>query len=605
MSASIRANSAMGLLKSVLAPRLYDTAPPNLYHQSSYSKRIDYSLVVAVGPDNSLVDVRVPTQSGMVLWQPSRGASSCVRMGFIPNNASVSVSTNTHGFVCPKIIANSSNYSAAIQIQMTQLFFNGPLAVPYNNLNNNDQITVNPILAQNFSTARVYNGDLRLICDTVPIGNTALNGYFAAGSVSDTRDVSQITTSAGTVNCFAPVDLVQNSVTTKEGLKEIGAMKGIMSLVGSDIPPFYTNPNADLTDAFGAQFTSLYVPTFSSFPTTGSTAIGPGAGYILSSTWITPWATSTGTSGTLGVVYASTLNGPAIDEFGTYDIEYRFTFQGLETPSGNLAASGHLQCQFWHYYATCSSDGSVTWAIDKDDQYVQDLLVIWGSGQSQYGQKNYTLRSSSRLYTTGYATSGKYIGTIVQLAFVWDYIGGNTNTDVLFGLVQTTAVDGQMTPSLSVRSRSVNERGWAGPARILRWDGMANGQNIRVDGVVHAQCIPNGLTMPFVQTMGARSDAAVDLNTLPWLAELFNGESPLRRNWPLDEYLLYLQREMPALTPATIARWSEDMNSMTLAGTSDSAGVLDAIKDAKRQADVEDVEGQYGMPLAKRPRLQE
>ena len=259
--------SAMALAKSTLAPRIYKTGPPNYYTQTSFSKRLD-----VVG--NFIVDdtglaasgaEKVPTSTGLVTWAPNRGAGSVYHWGIVPQGGQTTCGTYTAN---SNILTNTINGLSLINMvsgsSVITLTYASATAVPYNGQATADLLKVSPDLSQSFSQVRVYSGDLRVICDTVPIGNTALNGYFSAGSVSDSRDVSQVSEGSNPANCFDPSDLVQTSVTAKEGLKEVSVMKGIITLVGSDIQPFYSPPNTDETDTINAGWTTYNITNFNS-----------------------------------------------------------------------------------------------------------------------------------------------------------------------------------------------------------------------------------------------------------------------------------------------------------------------------------------------------
>jgi len=124
--------------------------------------------------------------------------------------------------------------------------------------------------------------------------------------------------------------------------------------------------------------------------------------------------------------------------------------------------------------------------------------------------------------------------------------------------------------SLNIAARSVYGAGELGPARVIRWDGMSNGQQIKVDGVINCQCIPEGSIAPFVQQAAMYSDTAHNLNAITMLAELYNGDSPFRRNWTSESYDNFMRTIFPKLSGQTIAGWEQPK----LIGTAASAGMF-------------------------------
>ena len=543
--------SALSLVKSTLLPRLFKTGPPNYYTQTAFSKRLDVSANFVVNDAGlaASTNEKVPTATGLITWQPNRGAGSIYRWGIVPQGAVRS--------------AGSANCYLLPQGTGTNLVFGSATAVPYNQAVTQDVIKISPDLSQSFSQVRVYSGDLRVICDTVPIGNTALNGYFSAGSVSDSRDVSQVNEGTGNPsNCFNPSDLVQTSVTSKEGLKEISVMKGIITLVGSDIQPFYAPPNTDQTDTQTPGWTTYSAPDGGV-----ATTLAANVFHVFANAMISPWNVQTTTTPIAG--YAPLQNIPTgpINLNGCLDFHVVCSLTS-DTAAADASPGMELVCQFNHIFATCESGtGAVPWGctyVTQQESYVQSL----GQEFSQaYPNPNVdtsgittVFASSPRLYQGSLASTGIYLGT--QIIFQLSNSSSATASTRTYTFNYVT---------YQVSARSVYNQGELGPTRIIRWDGMSDNQQIKVDGVINAQCIPEGNIAPFVQSAAMFSDTAHNLNSLTFLAELYNGESPIRRNWTLDEYLTFVGRDLESLSPESIM----GMNQPKLSGVAQAAGVFD------------------------------
>ena len=575
-SGAARQQSAMALLKSVLVPRnklhpaMAEVAPPNLYHETAFPKKLEATLNVLVGPDTvgtSLVAPYVPTQSGIILWLPNRGANSLARMGFVPSGTVLSVTATqpptpaASGLYFPVRV----NQSAVIQ-GINSLTFTAPLAVPYNNNVLTDQITIAPNLAQGFSTIRVFNGDLRAVCSTIPSGVFGSNGEWALTAVSDTRDIAQVQSSgASTYTAFDPGQMCQCAVTAKEGMyKEIDAQEGVLTLVGSDIPPFYTNPNADGTDTVRAQYASYPLSSFNSSVTMSSANSLDGA--ILATAWVSPWQI------TAGAVAGTPLNNvivSPIDEFGNLDFQFRAFITGPDQNGGaNAGQTTVLAIQFYHYFMTCSSTGAVSFTVLANDQKFSNT-VVFASGNEP---THVCVHADAALGRTGFTTSGKYIGSVVQVS-AYVIAAPTANAQIQYSM---------SSPILDIRARTLNERGWVGPARVIRWDGMGASQVLKITSEFHAQCIPSAVTAPYVQEQAGMSEEAVDLNVMPWLCVLFNGPTDIKRNWKIKEYEDFIKVTYPDLTPERILSWcpAEDESqkgvSKVIAG-SEAAGIFSTL----------------------------
>jgi hypothetical protein len=261
----------------------------------------------------------------------------------------------------------------------------------------------------------VYSGDLRIICDTVPIGNTALNGYFSAGSFSDSRDVSQVTEGGGQPNnAFNPADLVQNSVTSKDGLKEISAMKGIVSLVGSDIQPFYSPPNADETDMINGGW-RVY-DTTGSFTPPPIPLVSPAIA-LVAMYWVSPWDTQFAPTPTFGAML--NINTGPINLNGVLDFKINMNFVSNATaqPAGCIQT---VQIEFRHVFVVCGSGTAAypfacTYTVVRD-QYQRVIMPDeFGAGASFSFESNPRTFQHSFTVQTGVAKpGGMYLGTCVE-----------------------------------------------------------------------------------------------------------------------------------------------------------------------------------------------
>jgi hypothetical protein len=84
---------------------------------------------------------------------------------------------------------------------------------------------------------------------------------------------------------------------------------------------------------------------------------------------------------------------------------------------------------------------------------------------------------------------------------------------------------------------------------------MSNGQQIKVDGTVFVQGTPQGNLAPFVRDKALHARVVHDFNVYPFLAELYNGTTPFRRNWEGDEYFKFIEANFAKLDWSVISTY--------------------------------------------------
>ena len=275
--------TAIDLARASIAPRVFQCQPPAATTLARFSKRFDITGNFSVN-DTALTKEAVPSSSGAVIWFPFHGTQGIYRYGIVPGGAS----TTTVGFVLIQGFGGGTTFH-----------WYTPMVVPYGNVVSSDIITVSPSLVgvkatsapdyNLFSMSRVTSGDLFLRCDTIPVGNMALNGYIAAAAVADWRDVIQVGYTDFTVSgtTLDPAQLVQSAVTQKDGVKEVSGQNGVRAVLGPDIPTVYGPPNADTSDLPYSGATMFVLPVIT--PYTGT--LGAGTSRLRMLLWYSPWNT--------------------------------------------------------------------------------------------------------------------------------------------------------------------------------------------------------------------------------------------------------------------------------------------------------------------------
>lgn len=536
--ASFNAARTIGLVQGMLVPREIQVAPPNLYYESTFLKALTVQGNFNVQDQSLLIEEKVPTSTGAVVWFPQRGINSIYRYGLVGKNT-VSY-TQGFGGIPPGRTASPGLISAmrsggAAEVFFDSLVYQAPLWLPYGDAAGfNDQITISPSLDRNVSFARVIAGEIEMISDTQSIGNTALTGRLAWGAVADTRDVAQALQD-GSINYHAydPADLQQMSVTSKDGEVESSIMSGAIALVGPDIAPWFSAPTADDQDYICGQWTQQ-----TNRAGAVTTQFGANSGtwnlptlVNLDSTWISPWNINmTPDPNTTVFGHFTNMDGPSIDECGVLDVRIdtaiNWAHIGTDINVGN--ALFKINVIGSHFYATVQGDGRITYTV-RSHIYFEKLCRVGDVQAFNAFTCDFTDATFKR---TGYieaGTGGKYIGTLVNLAFEGVRMDPYAGADE----VQFT-----INPSVfTLRGRTVGQKGYVGPARIFRYDNVSSGQNVRLTGILNAQLVPQGFLAPYTQNQAASTARCVDLNAIPLAAQLWNApNTPFRRIYNLTYY---------------------------------------------------------------------
>ena len=540
MQAVTSGTNAINVIKATLDPRGSVTAPPMLDAQSAFTKTVDLSGNFTIN-DTALVAEKVPTSTGVILDFVARGVASTYRFGIVP--AGAQSPTNT----IPLVQGATPTSGVVISYPYS-------MPIPYFDDGVN-QIKVGPDLTQNFSMTRKYSGALSVLCDTVPIGNTALNGYLTASSIADTRDVAQVL--GASPSCFDSTNLVQCSVSAKDGVKEVNVMRGVCTLVGPDIPPTFSVPSSDSLvhlDGGASVITTGYMDKNSNLPT--ATDIS----WPLYNCFLSPWGiTMSGLTGVFPNTLFENFTIPPINVCG--EVNYRVSLENWQTRAGQPNGTFIMYVQSTDYFGTCSANGAVVYhtrSIMRACPLIQNVeignigimapLVFDLDGANQ-GDVNI-------------ATRGVYLGSYIRIFYSFPKAAAWNANPLNIGRIRIHSMP-----------TSIYACGELGPVRVVKWDGLANGQVIRVDGRYNVQCVAQGSIAPFTQNASMYSDTGVNMNVFPLLHELYNGPGLMRRVWVLDEYRAMLTKLQTITSPEELAQAHEKLvNAANAAGVFESLG---------------------------------
>jgi hypothetical protein len=517
----------VGLVQTALDPKNYDVLPPNIQTRTNFAKRFTVSGAWEVAPDPIVPPPGfVTTKSGALMWLPWRGIDTIYRLGLLAKGTSLSV------------LSNGLSYTFS---------FTRQLPLPYA-VGTNSQVRVSPDASSDFSFTRLVAGCVTIVSNAFVIGNTAITGTLAAGVPNDTRDVFQ--NKQG--DALTPDDLVQQSVTNKDSFQNKDMHQGAAMLLGSDIPSTHTVPDRDnyfsqngasevvsiingsvpvavtWNNVNNAHVTSRFVSAFgvelSSFPTLPGPAVlvAPSNSQVDA---INICSGGVNITVVIGVTNASFTHAVYINTTGTFGalLEFQDCFSLIDGTT-NVASINMLPPR---------------------------VVLVPFQIVDNAGDFNLYRTTHEAFGVPGsIADRGLYIGTLVTVKMY------STSYDMVSAAHSAPSCDIGFL-GLSVAPRDIYSDGELGPARFLRWDGVSDGQQIKVSGDLLVECVPEGTIAPYVTASEKLNVKALSVNQLPFLATLWNCNSPFRRIYTLSDYMYVKNEVVPNLTLPILLKWIE------------------------------------------------
>lgn len=570
-------------------PENYQTMPPSTNHPSAVYKKvtIDNSFTVPVLPSTALKQVEPGT--GLILWFPKLGVDSIIHQGIIPKNTACVREFNTPGYDNSSVtmtinsLANSNQSLVAVGPLMTGVtafVFTKALSAPRFDA----VIKVSPNLGQSFSQTRVYGGIIRCWSDTIAAGNLSLSGTSSASIISDTRDICQ---SKEGNDAYAWVDLEQAARTQKEGTKEVTISDGVCVIQGSDIPPDFEAPDA-LNDVriYGGWDQPYQFPTITrglDFSSGGPQGNPAGRLQIpIMSAWYSPYgvnqeegcgAVGNGTAAyayTAGILPNEAIALPVLAETSTLKVKFDCNITGSNYNFGGSDASifgVQFDVVIEHFFVgVANSYGqNVTMPVVGSPNIkclrtvhtlstkADDLANTSGTATSQLDAKGPVSLScisdiDDQYIGQGGATQfGKFFGCKVFVCaralptnggvfdvelFSYDAaerIGAVSDSPSLFA-------DQRTGPQISFFASEINYPGTVGPCHIIRYESVGAGQQVRINGMLNTESVAKGSLAPYVQEQVMNARIASDVNVLPLIWMLYNGNSEFKMSWVQSEY---------------------------------------------------------------------
>lgn len=516
----------MGLIQTAMDCDRYETRPPNTTCRTTFTKRFTTSGLWDVN-DTGLVFEKVSTRSGLLLWLPWRGLDSFKRMGLVPKNATRTLSNRTWTWT-------------------------KETAIPYGS--DQGQIKVSPDAAKDFSFTRMIAAKLSCSSTAIAIGQTTITGQVAWGVLQDTRDVSQSDQGA-----FVADAIVQQSMTAKDAAINQQLADGWMGVLGSDVEMDFRVPDRNNYFSRNAGV-EKFILVDDAGVTTASLAAGS-KDYITAH-HISPWGVNYVDTQVLPAINWVQLESANINVFGKvkFVCYVEGTLVAKGTPVLDIGYTIRVACQ--DTYASCNKDGSVTYnqgpRCERDITLLNNQIV----GSNTQVQFEHTVQNRTDLY----GSDSIYIGT----AF---YTQGMNTTDAVVTLKVSNF-------HVHMFAEDIYTQGELGPARVVRYDGVGEEQQMAVSGSLLVECVPEGTIAPYVTTSDKAQPKTLSVNMIPFLASVFNGNTAFRRNWNIAAYRDFVANVVPSLSLENFAALGgpDLSNAAVAAGLfSDLGGALGGI----------------------------
>lgn len=562
------------IIRVMMTPSAQNSTPPVLTaYNADVTVKVSLNLDLTIQPDVPNMDTSF--SKGCIIWQPSFGTQSLYRFA-LANAGS------------KPVLFPSTTVNAPPNTQM-QLLLNRELAIPWATVDGS--ITQDPDIPPSYSKARNVSGILVLKSDTTPTTATTFNGRFYACAYNDIRDINTANSSSGSSRIFEVTKMRTSCMTEKDYVEApMDQNAGVVTVIGPDINPFLEQPNAQASrvlDGVTAQIgsfamnadtmgniasfgnTSYLTPTPPALPAgqTFPNGYNPRMqnGVNCTNVWYSPWGLTlqSAVSGVVSGAQPINLASTTIGDFSGVSIELRVPPQNANVYYNMLSAAStlpdfngtcdcfELRAIITHVYGNMGDNGLVSLNVGSHEDVLLGTtfancpiqnLVSGTPIQVQNVEFSGTAVSTSTTWVNGnWNVRGKYLGTQVVLYisqrnpirnFLVEAAGAPSYYTIL------TQVQGAIQCEFNVRADNINQRGSVGPGRLIKWENVAPGQVLRVEGMLVVQAIPNGTTRAIIDA--AREGlTAGDNNALSIVQAAYNDTVQfgwLKRVYKLIEY---------------------------------------------------------------------
>ena len=553
--------------------------------------------------------VQAGQTAGALLWLPQCGCNFLRRMNlfakssFVPVAYAAGLTTSTIG-----LVGLDCNLLSGLFIPVES----------------SEQISQSPPLADDFTLGRLYGGILKVMSDATSTTSAAMSGTFSAGAVNDTR----------TLPDFQPPQLIQQS-RVYDGIQDVRCQNGIATILATDIAPLFSPISFDATSGFNqaSAFYDVVLEEGQTLSAAGLLQAQPfKTGGTYAAAWISPYASlsksviapvagyAAGVDAPLNFVPNSLpaypdqvmfeidvlvdVDSPAVYPqigtimFGTVTVIHYYvtnsTVAGLPqmkvySQSQRLEAQDIVSSQYWQGSVPTNAP-SVILSIPTPIEATSTTLP---TGTTAAAGDPYCRIPQRFVVKTNRPKNTLWLGSIIltQRSPGTDLQGGGAGGGILTGGAGGPLAAAPTFTSYGTYTSVTNinffytrmfENGLLGPARIIRWDNLAAGQNVLISGTLFAELVPGGTIAAYYKSdSGQRGFVRPGLEAIA--AALFNGASRrFRRVYTLVEYELeVLQNTCKSLTFPDIAR--EVAASPQGKGVLEAAGMWDSMKSAAKK----------------------
>jgi hypothetical protein len=540
----------LALLRGTVDPTQVTVMPPNNHARVTTKQSMRVNLQFKVD-DAAVVVGGCKSSNGMLLWMCNRGVSSISRWGFT-NVGQVLTLPDT-----PNTPPGVYNFFTGFTITFDQ-----PLALPYTTAVN---VAVEPQLSKDFTFTRLVAGRVSIESKTIAGTSMSLSGTLTGGTVADTRDVAQANGKA-----FDTGAVTTQSILDKDQFTGQSIMDGATTLLASDWPATYTVPDPSFLEEINGEHQNFD----SSFATSGSTGFTAANSHIFHwTTWITPWETTARKATFVGVPPANSglayLNGAVVEEriktdpinqYGSLDIDLSWTMPGDAGMPGAVPPGPHFglvyrtMASVIDVFGVINANGSISTTGTHTEPSMYEVIRYSGDTRAQtphfrHRAQREVLNAGGLTGSAGISDRGLYIGTLVMY-----------KTSCL--QMSPTLPAGPMNISLPINvqvrtaANSLFRQGELGPARVIKYENVGDQQQVVITGDLVAEAVPQGSIAPYVNASMLTDGIGLNMNAVPVLSMLYNGNSDLRRMWRGSKYREFEATQLAHLSMELLLHWS-------------------------------------------------
>lgn len=579
-----RAGSVIRCIQAMVAPDRFNTP------SQGTETRVDILKDIPIQQNFSVIAPTlgelVPSNRGMILWLIDRGLYSMYRMHFVPaGTVSTASLSSIYNFTTPTlayrtILASPSASNLTTVGLLSNLTYVWELALPVLQVaGTNEVITIDQNIPNELSFTRLYAGQLSLDSSSVSVGNTSLNGAFSAASISDTREIAQTSNGAFQVNQIAA-----SSETQEDYVYQVPVNQGVTAIIGPDVSNEFQMPQQDQVVLANGIYTPIRLTQLNAFQTGAGFSIAATNGdyqnpgtysqyffYSLGNAWVSPWnitptivanaigSNIQGPTQTVTPITQPTLNPTSETGCYRFRVSAQFAFgYNVNTDDVTIVECGVIAT---HIFAGVNLQGNILYT-----SYKERKPYLCGNLNLNAAATVTSFDFDPTFFRQGFTTDGKYIGTFFSFyvnAVVSAYYTYTTTLNSLQNYLYSTIT--LQPPTIYICTSDVNVRGEVGPARILRWDGLApnnagtgtQGMVLNLSSKIWCQGIPNAQLTPYVKDKIQARMRMVPMDVVDLAMRLFNNpNNPLNRVWNKKEYEAFVRDIVMNLNEEKIIEWA-------------------------------------------------